>query len=148
MKRIVSAVPGRLRIKDGRFGDAKTATDYLARLRLSVPKSALLATRINSQATSIIVRYDASLVAPSELQQQAEKLLDAQHDHLKPHPKRRSRRLRLRINRAAKIGALASLAASMAFAAAGHKRFHVMTGMVFLACLTAHLIVFRRTLLH
>lgn len=148
MKQIVSAVPGRMRIKDNRFGEASAANDFVSRLQQAVGAGGGVATRINPQASCVVVRYDAGRVAPADMQRAAQGLLTApaQPPRAKSHGKRRSRRLR--INRYAKIGALTSLAASMAFAAAGSKRLHVVTGMVFLACLAAHLTVFRRTLVH
>jgi hypothetical protein len=151
MQAIVSAVPGRLRIKDGRFAEPAAANDYVARLQQTVGGDTLLATRINPAATSVVVRFDHRRIALAELRRHAETLLlpcpaAAAPRRTKPPAGRRSRRMRL--NRYAKIAALASLAASMGFAAAGSKRLHVITGMLFLACLSAHLAVFRRTLTH
>ena len=150
MRQFVSAVPGRLRVKDPRFSDVRTANDYLARLRQAMGGDTMLATRVNPAATSVIVRFDARRVPLADVQGAAGRLLQSRAapdtQRHKSSGKRRSRRMR--INRYAKITALASLAASMGFAAAGSKRLHVITGMVFLACLSAHLAVFRRTLTH
>lgn len=44
-----------------------------------------------------------------------------------------------KLNRAAKAGMLLSLAASLAFAADGKRRAHVVSGGVFVACLGLHL---------
>lgn len=55
--------------------------------------------------------------------------------------------LRVRINRQAKRGMLASLLISLLLAAAGAKRGHVWTGGVFLFALALHLYVHRRHLL-
>ena len=146
MKRIVSGVPGRLRIKDSAFGDTDIANEVVARLKQLTPNDALLSTRINTGANSIVVHYDIDRLAPIDMQVRTEHLLVGMFGKSPIRRRRRSRRLR--INRYAKIGALVSLAASLAFAATGHKRLHIIAGMVFLAFLTAHLAVFRRTLIH
>ena len=143
MKRIVSAVPGRLRIKDSAFADA-TVGERIA-LRLTQELS-LASTRINTGATSIVINYDADSISPGELHRQVEQLLAAELGQPPFSPRRRSRRLR--VNRYAKIAALTSLGASLAFAATGNKRLHILTGSVFVACLGVHLAIFRRTLVH
>lgn len=143
MKRIVSAVPGRLRIKDSAFGDA-TVGERIA-LRLTQELS-LTSTRINTGAASIVINYDADSMSPGELHLRIEQVLAAELGQPPFSPRRRSRRLR--VNRYAKIAALTSLGASLAFAAAGSKRLHVLTGSVFVACLGVHLAIFRRTLVH
>lgn len=143
MKRIVSAVPGRIRIKDTAFGDAAVGARVALRLTQEL---AAASTRINPGAYSIVVNYDAGTMSPGELHLQIEQLLA---DELGQPPfARRRRSRRLRINRYAKIAALTSLGASLAFAAAGRKRLHVLTGTLFVACLGVHLAVFRRTLVH
>ncbi|MFT3848557.1 MAG: hypothetical protein QM739_07695 [Propionivibrio sp.] len=143
MQQIVSAVPGRLRIKDARFCDARIAADFVQCLQQAAANDGAFSTRINSGAESVVVQYDASRIEPREARARVEAAL-SEIAGRPAHRKGRSRRMR--VNRYAKIGALTSLAASMAFAAAGHKRLHVITGMAFLAFLSAHLLVFRRTL--
>lgn len=59
---------------------------------------------------------------------------------------RRGGTLRVRVNRVARRGMLASLAASMVLAALGRKRWHTVTGIVFLKFLAMHLWVHRRHL--
>lgn len=145
MQQIVSAVPGRLRVKDARFHDEQVAADFVERLHRSVAIDGVLSTRINVGAESVIVQYDATTIAPLDARARVEAALN---EMAKRHVRRKGRSRRMRVNRYAKIGALTTLAASMAFAAAGHKRLHVITGMAFLAFLTAHLIIFRRTLVH
>lgn len=147
MKRIVSAAPGRFRIKDHALRDAELARQFIERLTQQQQGESAdlqLSTRINPEASSVVVAYDASKIRPAELQQRTEQLLT---EMLGQSPRLRGRRSKkLRINRYAKIAALSSLGASMAFAAVGHKRLHVITGGVFLACLGVHLAVFRRNL--
>jgi len=143
MKRIVSAVPGRFRIKDSAFGEAAVSDKIVERLKQEV---SVLSTRVNNGANSIVVHYDEGRMLATDMHQRTEQLLAELLGKSPTHRRRRSKRLR--INRYAKIGALTSLAASMAFAASGHKRLHGVTGSVFLACLGVHLAVFRRTLVH
>ena len=143
MKCIVSAVPGRLRIKDSAFADA-TVGERIA-LLLSQELS-LTSTRVNPGATSIVLNYDADSISPGELHRQVEQRLAAELGRPLLSPRRRARRLR--VNRYAKIAALTSLGASLAFAAAGRKRLHVLTGTIFVASLGVHLAIFRRTLVH
>lgn len=143
MKRIVSAVPGRIRIKDSQFCDSAVTDRVVKSIAGKLP---VLATRVNPGASSIVIHYDFRKIPPAAMQQRTEQLLAAQLGG-SAHPRRR-RSTRLRINRYAKIGALASLAASLAFAFSGYKRLHIVTGWVFLACLSAHLTIFRRTLVH
>lgn len=145
MQQIVSAVPGRLRVKDARFGDAELAADFVRRLHEAAANDTAFVTRINTGAESVVVQYDPSDIELRVARARVGKALSEMAGHA-VHRKGRSRRLR--VNRYAKMGALASLGASMAFAAAGHKRLHVITGMAFLAFLSAHLIIFRRTLVH
>ncbi|HRP98130.1 MAG TPA: hypothetical protein PL143_17980, partial [Rhodocyclaceae bacterium] len=59
---------------------------------------------------------------------------------------RRGGTLRVRVNRVARRGMLVSLAASMLLAALGRKRWHTVTGIVFLKFLAMHLWVHRRHL--
>lgn len=143
MKRIVSAVPGRIRIKDAALAQAALGEKITQRLKRDL---AVTATRINVGAASIVVNYDATALSPAEAQRQIERLLADELGQPPLAPRRRSRRLR--VNRYAKIAALTSLGASLAFAAAGRKRLHVLTGSIFVASLGVHLAIFRRTLVH
>jgi hypothetical protein len=57
------------------------------------------------------------------------------------------RSIKRRVNRYAKAGMLGSLATSLALAAAGQKRWHAVSGGIFVACLGVHLSIYRRSLL-
>lgn len=147
MKCIVSAVPGRLRIKVPQLLQGELAQRFVECSARALP---LLSSRANPDAFSIVLHYDADAISLSDARTRVEQTLDAL---LAPAAKpgksmARRRSARLRLNRYAKMGALASLAVSLASAYAGPKRLHVMTGWVFVACLCAHLAVFRRTLTH
>lgn len=148
MTRIASSVPGRLRLRDPalRRGPAlsRLATD-LAGL------PGVLGVAANDQAGSVVVTYDAGRIARSEMEAAALRVAEAV---LGPsggsetaiwHRMAPSRRVR--INRYAKRGMLASLLVSLALAAGGVKRWHAWSGGAFLAFLAAHLAVHRRHLL-
>lgn len=147
MKRIVSAVPGRLRIKDPYLSTELAVASISASLSRELPIQSM---RPNLVANSIVLHYDAALIDLSAMKAVIENLLaklmrqEAANDSSRL--KRRSAKRKL--NRYAKIGALSSLAASLAFAYSGPKRLHIITGWIFIACLCAHLAIFRRTLVH
>lgn len=144
MERVVSAIPGRLRVRDPRLFDpavARRAVDVAAR---ELP---VLDARVNPAACSVVFLYDAKAIPLAEMRRRTEDTLAACLASLGGGgPRKKRRRARRVINRCAKIGALVSLAASIYFAYTGSKRLHVVTGWIFVACLCAHLAVFRRTL--
>jgi hypothetical protein len=144
MERVVSAIPGRLRVRDARLFDHAVVRRVIDSTARELP---VLDARANPAACSVVFFYDAKAIPLAEMKRRTEDALAASlasPDGEKPRKK--CRRARLVINRCAKIGALASLAASIFFAYTGSKRLHVVTGWVFVACLCAHLAVFRRTL--
>lgn len=140
---IVSSVPGRFRIQDAVFADASAAKILVAQLVQEFPG---ISPRLNGKASSLIVGYDFHTLSRTELESRTLALLSTPATPPRRHVRKRS--FRLRANRYAKIGALASLGASLAFAAAGRKRLHIATGYLFLAFLGVHLAVFRRTIVH
>ena len=146
MKRIVSAVPGRLRIKDPYLSTELAVASISASLSRELPIQSM---RPNLVANSIVLHYDAALIDLSAMKAVTENLLaklmrqEAANDSSRL--KRRSAKRKL--NRYAKIGALSSLAASLAFALTRYKQLHIVTGWVFVASVVVHMAVFRRTLL-
>lgn len=141
MTRIVAAIPGRIRIRDGGLRQP----DRLQRLHgVLAELTGVTSVRTNPTNGSIIVHYDAAQVAPERMEKRLEHAVDA--ELAQPRDKAAIAR-RLRINRTAKIGMLGSLGASLALAAVGKKRWHAATGMVFVACLGVHLATHRRQLL-
>lgn len=141
MTRIVAAIPGRIRIRDGGLRQP----DRQARLHTALMKlPGVQRAQGNANAGSVIVHYDASRVSPQRIETLIDKAVDA--ELAQPRDKAAIAR-RMRINRAAKIGMLGSLGASLALAATGNKRLHAATGMVFVACLGVHLATHRRNLL-
>ena len=147
MKCIVSAVPGRLRIKDPYLSTEATVASISASLAQELPIQSL---RSNIVANSIVIHYHASAIGLSVMKTRTEDLLAKlmQQGGISGSARPWSRSVKRNINRCAKIGALASLAASLALAYTGPKRLHIITGWVFVVCLCAHLAVFRRTLMH
>ncbi|MFZ2854961.1 MAG: HMA2 domain-containing protein [Rhodocyclaceae bacterium] len=141
MTRIASALPGRIRVRAPGLRHA----DSLARLQATLQAlDGVHAVEGKPAADSIVVRYDAARVAPETM----ESLVEAQVDAELARPRSKfPPSTRVRINRAAKAGMLGSLALSLALAAAGNKRWHAATGLVFVACLGVHLTVHRRHLL-
>ncbi|TJZ79219.1 hypothetical protein FAZ21_02550 [Chitiniphilus eburneus] len=136
MKRIASAIPGRIRIRDASLRN-DDAQERVTRALAAI--AGVLDTRINARAASIVVQYDPHNTSGRAIEHAVLAAMG-----MRPS---RGRPLRLRANRYAKYAALTSLGASMAFAAAGKKSLHIGTGLVFLACLGVHLGVHRRSLL-
>lgn len=152
MKRIVSSVPGRLRLRD----PALRRPQPLQRLSAALEALAgVLFVDANARAGSVVVFYDEARVNRQEAEAAVEALAGAALGAYPPagqagQPRAgarppRSASLRVRINRQAKRGMLASLATSLLLA--GGKRWHAASGGVFLAFLAIHLAVHRRHLL-
>jgi len=141
MSRIVSALPGRIRIRDRVLRD---------RARLARIEDALAgiegvgSLQANPRAGSIVLHFDTAQVSIERLEAAVDAAMDA--ELARPHaPRRRS--LKMQVNRGAKLGMLGSLAASLALAGAGKKSWHAVTGGLFVACLGVHLGVHRRSML-
>lgn len=140
MTRIASSSPGRLRVKD----PALRGRDCLSRVHKELaPLEGVRELRPNLVAGSIVVFFDHGEVSPAKLEQRIEQALDA----ALAAPRKARRSIHNRVNRAAKIGMLGSLGASLALAATGNKRWHAVTGGVFVACLGVHLGLHRKALL-
>lgn len=140
MTRIASSSPGRIRIKD----PALRGRDCLSRVHKELaPLEGVRELRPNLVAGSIVVFFDHGEVGPANLEQRIQQALDA----ALAAPRKARRSIHNRVNRAAKIGMLGSLGASLALAATGNKRWHAVTGGVFVACLGVHLGLHRKALL-
>lgn len=140
MTRIASSSPGRIRTKD----PALRGRDCLSRVHKELaPLEGVRELRPNLVAGSIVVFFDHGEVSPAKLEQRIEQALDA----ALAAPRKARRSIHNRVNRAAKIGMLGSLGASLALAATGNKRWHAVTGGVFVACLGVHLGLHRKALL-
>ena len=141
MNRIVSAVPGRLRLRDAALRDS----EKLERLRCTLAAfGGVQSVDSNHKAGSLVVRYDVASLEPRRIEAQVEAA--AAVELAKPSPRGRKSR-RVQVNRYAKRGMLASLGVSLLLAAIGRKRWHALSGGLFVACLLVHLGVHRRHVL-
>lgn len=158
MNLIASSLPGRLRLR----APALRRESPLRRLAADLAGlPGVVSVTDNERAGSLLLHYDAMRVAPADFEaaalRAAEKVLGAPNPRSAPAadafaPEASHRRLvapslRVRINRQAKRGMLASLLMSLALAATGAKRGHVLAGAHFLGFLALHLAVHRRHLL-
>ncbi|MFT4172057.1 MAG: hypothetical protein QM639_05825 [Rhodocyclaceae bacterium] len=139
MIRIASATPGRVRLKAPALAEVSLLDSVVRQL---TALAGVRTVRVNAHACSVVVAYDDTLIDANGIAAFVCGLIGTP-----PAPPRGGKTMRLRANRYAKYGAMASLAASMAFAAAGNKRWHIATGGVFLAFLGVHMAVHRRHLL-
>lgn len=149
---IASSVPGRLRLRDA----ALRETARLESLRAAASGwQGVRAVEANARVGSLLVHYDDRIIPQADLESRlldAAGLAAANDARAEPLPAKApaaaGRRLnRVAVNRQAKRAMLASLSVSLALAAAGSKRWHALTGGMFLASLLVHLAVHRRHLL-
>ena len=141
MKRIVSAVPGRLRIKDHQFADEAVIERVVAELKAHLPVDGV---RANARAGSVVISYPVSKISPEDMRRRTGEILGRL---LGRGSRARGRSVRLHLNQASKVIGVGSLAASLAFALTRYKQLHIVTGWVFVASVVVHMAVFRRTLL-
>lgn len=165
---IASSIPGRIRLRHAALRRPERL-ELLARRLSDWPEALTL--EPNARTGSLLLHYDASLLAPAESERRCVAALQA----LLPQPPspepatdstlqpaaqgpttpaaastsaataRGSRRVRA--NRVAKRLMLASLLATLVLAAAGAKRWHIGAGLLFVHALGVHLWVHRRHLL-
>jgi hypothetical protein len=141
MNRIVSSLPGRIRVRDKRLRNQ----DRLDQLESELLKiEAIISLQANDGAGSVVVNFDPSGKDASTLEAKVEAMVDAVLEAPLSHQKHS---VKMRVNRYAKVGMLGSLASSLALAATGQKRWHAITGSVFVACLGVHLSTHRKSLL-
>lgn len=138
MSRIASSIPGRIRVRDPKL----RLPERLERLRAVLAAGDGVASCEANPATgSLLLHYDAAAVAPELMEAFVDAAVDA--ELVSPRPDTAA----IRANRYAKQGMLASLAVSLAFAATGKKRWHALSGGLFLAGLGIHLAYHRQRLL-
>jgi hypothetical protein len=136
----VSSVPGRLRIRDHALRNAWLCSQLTARLSGT---DGVISLDTNSRAGSVTILYETRRAKAETI----EAAVDALVAELRARqPERHGKSTQRRLNRAAKVGMIGSLTASMALAATGNKRWHAATGAIFLSCLGVHLAVHRRHL--
>ncbi len=153
MARIVSSIPGRLRLRGDALHDPvllRQLSDRVAHWRH------VAAVEGNPRTGSLLVHYDAARLDRACCEQRAlaaaANVLGTTHvkvsagETAQPAP-RHGAPSRVKANRWAKRGMLASLATSLLLAAVGSKRWHALTGVLFLHALAVHLWVHRRHIL-
>lgn len=143
MIRIVSSLPGRLRLR----GDALRDPAALRRLSDDVARwRHVAAVEANPRTGSLLVHYDAARLKPETFEARIAAAFAAPASAA-PHPARAAAHggtPRVRANRYAKRAMLISLAVSLLLAGAGRKRWHALAGGLFVASLAVHLWVHRR----
>lgn len=148
---IASSVPGRLRLRHTALRNPRA----LERLRAALAGwPGVLSAEANARAGSLLIHYDPVRLAPAACEQRA---LAAAEESLgtrstaaagsQRHPDRIGGVPRVKVNRWAKQGMLASLLVSLALAASGFRGWHAMTGIAFLHGLAVHLWIHRQRLL-
>lgn len=150
MSAIASSIPGRIRLRHAALRNPLR----LQQLEDRIGEWAhVQSAASNPKAGSLLVRYDAAALNAHEFAARCETALaellprtEAPAPVAAPRPLPRGGTRRVRANRLAKRGMLASLALSMLLAAAGSKRWHAMTGVFFLHALGVHLWVHRHHL--
>lgn len=153
MNLIASSIPGRLRLRHCALRDAAP----LESLRAAVAGwRHVQSVAANSRAGSLLIRYDAARLERKRLEARAvaatEKLVGTASAKVgaggtAAYPHHPGGTLRVRANRWAKRGMLASLGISLLLAGMGSKRWHALAGGLFLHALAAHLWVHRRHIL-
>lgn len=140
MKHIVSSISGRIRLRNGGLCDPLR----LERLNRSVKLfKGVLTVEANLRAGSLVVHYDPAQIEHGQIEARLEAMAAA--ELARPAPERR-RITRVQVNRYVKRGMLGSLAISLLLAATGQKRWHALSGAMFVACLMVHLAIHRRHL--
>lgn len=151
MKWIVSAVPGRIRIRDSQLRDA-ARQERLGAVLAEI--DGVVEVEGNPRTGSMLLRYTPEHTTRVEMEARISAAIAAE---LEPPPvaaqeeasgRRTLRRWQRdrRLNTWAKYGMLGSLGASLALAAAGSKKAHAATGALFLGLLGIHMAVHRRHL--
>lgn len=142
MNRIVSSLPGRIRVRDKRLRDQARLNE----LKKGLSKiAAITELQGDARTGSVVVNFDPSAIEIAAL----ETKIDSAVDKVLAEPLTPPLLTKKRINRYSKIGMVGSLAASLALAAARRKHWrhwHALTGYLFVANLGVHLIIYRKSL--
>lgn len=153
MSAIASSIPGRLRLRDASLREAAR----LEKLRATAAGwRGVNSVEANPRVGSLLLHYDAAVLTQGKLETRLMNALGLPAANAPqagavampaaPAAPEKRRVTRVAVNRQAKRVMLASLAASLALAVAGAKRWHAATGGLFLAALLVHLAVHRRHL--
>lgn len=142
MNRIVSSMPGRIRVRDKRLRD-QSRLNELKKALLKIP--AITELHGDARTGSIVVNFEPSAIEIATL----ETKIDSAVDKVLAEPLTPPLLTKKRVNRYNKIVMMGSLAASLAFAVARRKRWrrlHALTGYLFVANLGVHLYLYRKSL--
>jgi Heavy metal associated domain 2 len=144
MSRIVSSIPGRIRIRDNKLRD-QTILDRLKTELLNI--SVITTLESNRRTGSLLVRFSKNSVAMPSIEAQ----IDSAVDRVIGNPAASQRLLsKKNLNRYNKIAMLLLLGTSLfTLNLAGRKRrirWHRLTGYLFLANLGVHLFTYRKSL--
>lgn len=143
MNRIVSLVPGRIRLRDKQLRNPE-ALDRLSLALSAMP--AITALQGSVRTGGLLLHYDARAVAREDMERQVEAAAEQTLGTARPE---QALQLKKEINRYNKLAMLGSLGASLTFAAKrgkGWKRGHVWTSYLFVANLGVHLFIYRKSL--
>lgn len=148
---IASAVPGRIRVRHPLLRRTDRFQEALSRLEAL---DAIRVTESNPAVGSVLLSYDPAVVPPDDARSQVEALLSAVLHPAEAPPvpdapvaesKPAAPELKWRINRAAKVGMMGSMAATLAALGVG-KRVHAGFGTLFVAFMLVHMTVQRKRL--
>ena len=137
LTRIASSSPGRIRVRDPALRNRNRIEAVVQALEAI---DAVHDIKMNVAAGSVVLHYDPEMIALDELEHHIDAAVVAS-------AKSGRKTLRRYANRVAKAGMLGSLGASLALVATGNKRWHSVTGGLFVACLAVHLGLQRKTVL-
>ena len=144
MSRIVSSIPGRIRIRDNKLRD-QVILDRLKTELLNI--SVITTLEDNRRIGSLLVRFNKNSVEMPRIEAQ----IDSAVDRVIGNPSASQRLLsKKNLNRYNKIAMLLLLGTSLSsLNLAGRKRrirWHRLTGYLFLANLAVHLFTYRKSL--
>lgn len=136
---IVSTVAGRIRVRSNRLKSARFAESVEKRLR---GLEGIADVRTNPAAGSLIVSYDTQRIDTVELEDRLE------HWCVPPSNGARNggRGVSRHLNRATKIGMMATLGTSIAAGFLGNKKAHIGFGTAFVAFAGMHMFRYQGTL--
>ena len=142
MSRIVSSLPGRIRVRDKRLRDQERLTE----LKKELSKiTAITALQDDVRTGSSVVNFDPRAIEIAVLETRLDFAVDqvlVERLTLPPITKKQ-------LNRYNKIAMMGSLAASLALTTVRRKRWrrwHALTGYLFVASVAVHMIIYRKTL--
>jgi hypothetical protein len=142
MNRIVSSLPGRIRIRDKRLRD-QTQLNNLKKELLKI--AAITELQVNARIGSVLVNFDPNVIEIAALETKIESAVDK----ILADPLIPVLLTKKNINRYNKIAMMGSLTASLAFGLARQKRWrrwHKLTGYLFVVNLGVHLYLYRKSL--